>query len=125
MAELLVKTCQRFSRGMSLVFLFLLLTAYTGVPQVLSSRAFHSLSFDPSRERVGIQTIYYRYGSADQFGLRTSPDQIASGKSTGVGITGELQVGDDFYAKWRVVATGQVLEDTVDLKSRLPFHMDK
>lgn len=29
-------------------------------------------------------------------------------------------LGDTLYVKWRLKATGEVLEDTVDLKSRLP-----
>ena len=28
--------------------------------------------------------------------------------------------GDELYVKWRIKSTGSVLEDTVDLRSRLP-----
>jgi hypothetical protein len=34
--------------------------------------------------------------------------------------SGEMSRGDDLYVKWRIKATGQVLEETVDLRSRLP-----
>ena len=40
-------------------------------------------------------------------------------------MTGELPVGADFYAKRRVASTGQIVEDTVNLKSRLPLYMHK
>lgn len=112
-------------RSLWLTCLFAVLTACTGFSQTIAGRAFHSLSFDPSRESVGVQLLYYRYGATDQFGLRTPPDQVASGKAAGVAITGELPIGDDFYAKWRVLPTGQVFEDTVDLKSRLPSNMHR
>lgn len=32
-------------------------------------------------------------------------------------------LGDTLYVKWRVKATNEVIEDTVDLKSRLPRDM--
>jgi hypothetical protein len=113
-------------RSLWVACLLAVLTACTGTPQIISGRAFHSLSFDPSRESEGIQALYYRYGSADQFGLRTTSDDLATGKPiAGAAITGELPVGDDFYVKWRIVATGQVLEDSVNLKSRLPFNMNR
>lgn len=100
--------------------------AVGAVSNIVENRTLHSLTFEPYKDSTGIELLYYRYGSADQFGLRTSPEQVATGKPVpGVGITGELPVGDDFYAKWRIVATGQVIEDTVNLKSRRPFSMNK
>lgn len=103
-----------------------LLAACTGVPQVISNRAFHGIDFQPGKDTDGIEALFYRYGSANEFGLRTTSDQAALGKPIGgVGMTGNLPVGNDFYVKWRDTTTGQIHEDTVDLKSRLPFRMDR
>jgi hypothetical protein len=37
---------------------------------------------------------------------------------------GAISLGDSLYVKWRVRSTGEVFEDTVDLKSRLPKEME-
>ncbi|MGH8847465.1 MAG: hypothetical protein ACREXQ_09545, partial [Polaromonas sp.] len=106
--------------------LLLALLAACSTPQVLSGRAYHSFEFDASRESGGIEVLFYRYGSANEHGLRTTQADAREGTSRqGIGITGDLPVGDELYVKWRDKATGTVYEDTVDLKSRLPFSMDR
>lgn len=120
-----MKLVKKF-QWLSLLLILSILTACAGASQVLTNRAYHSLSFRPGTESVGIDLLVYRYGSANQFGLRTPSEDAAEGKiSSGAAITGLLPVGDDFYAKWRDKNTGQIYEDTVDLKSRLPFSMDR
>lgn len=102
------------------------LVGCAGVSQTLTNRAFHSLTFRPGTESVGIDLMGYRYGSANEFGLRTPQADMDQGKiSAGAAITGQLPVGDDFYAKWRDKTTGLIYEDTVDLRSRLPLSMYK
>lgn len=39
----------------------------------------------------------------------------------GTHVAGVMVVGKDLYVKWRIKSTGQILEDTVDLRSRSPF----
>jgi hypothetical protein len=39
------------------------------------------------------------------------------------GVNGPMPVGDYLYVKWRLRSTGQLLEDRVDLKGRLPVSM--
>jgi hypothetical protein len=39
------------------------------------------------------------------------------------GINGPMPVGDFLYIKWRIKATGKVLEDRVDLRPLLPRDM--
>lgn len=34
-----------------------------------------------------------------------------------------MSVGDDLYVKWRINATSEVIEQTVDLRNRLPRDM--
>ena len=106
--------------------LVLALTACSAVSNIVDNRTLHSINFRPGRDTVNVELLYYRYGSANEFGLRTTPAEAVAGLAiAGVQMTGELPVGADFYAKWRVVSTGQIIEDTVNLKSRLPFYMHK
>lgn len=106
--------------------LLLVITACAGVSQTVSGHAFHSFSFDASRQSQGIEILFYRYGSANDFGLRTTQRDAVQGKSNqGVAITGDMPVGNELYFKWRNKTTGQIYEDTVDLKSRLPSSMYK
>ena len=113
-------------RWLALVLLLAALAACGGISQILSNRAFHSLDFRPGTESVDIDLMGYRYGSANQFGLRTPQADLDQEKnSAGAAITGQLPVGHDFYAKWRDKTTGRIYEDTVDLKSRLPLSMHK
>lgn len=43
----------------------------------------------------------------------------------GTHVAGVMVVGKDLYVKWRIKSTGQILEDTVDLRSRLPLSINK
>jgi hypothetical protein len=114
----LIKTLRFFA-----VSLLLLILAACAIS---SNRTHHSFQLDPSRESVGIDLLFYRYGSANEFGLRTSKADAEQGViSPGIGMSGVLPVGDDLYVKWRDKKTGQIYEDTVDLKSRLPSSMYK
>ncbi len=107
------------------VLLLSVLTA-CATPQLLSGHALHNFSFDASRESTGTVVLFYRYGSANEYGLQTEQEDLPQGKSRqGVSVTGDMPVGKDLYVKWRDEATGKVYEETVDLKSRLPFSMDK
>ncbi len=108
---------------LAITSLLLALGACAGFSQ---SRTMHSFAFDPYLESENIDLLYYRYGSANEVGLRTSQHALNQiGKSPGISITGNLPVGDDLYVKWQDKRTGQIYEDSVDLKSRLPFIMYK
>lgn len=118
-----MKMLKKF-QWLSLILLLSVLAACAGVSQTLTNRAYHSLDFRPGIESPSIDLLAFRYGSSNHFGFRTPLTDIAQGKtSAGAAITGDLPVGDDFYAKWRDKKTGQIYEDTVDLKSRLPYSM--
>lgn len=111
---------------LALILLLSVLAACAGVSQTLTNRAYHSLNFRPGTESPGIDLLAFRYGSSNHFGFRTPAADIAQGKtSAGAAISGDLPVGDDFYAKWRDKNTGQIYEDTVDLRSRVPYSMHK
>jgi hypothetical protein len=54
--------------------------------------------------------------------MAKNPDYLLKeGRSLqGAGIRGEMRRGDFLYVKWRIKSTGQVYEDIVDLRHRLP-----
>jgi hypothetical protein len=87
---------------------------------------FHSLAFDMLRDSPDIELLRYRYGSDGGYATKTSDNEIQSGTiAQSAAITGDLLVGTDLYVKWRIKSNGQVFEDTVDLKARLPRDMTR
>ncbi len=93
------------------------LTACASGPRVVD----HAFSFDARWDSPGIEVLNYRYGSSNMPGTHIAPELLRTGQpSGGMGINGPMPIGDTLYVKWRIKATGEVFEDTVDLKSRLP-----
>jgi len=86
---------------------------------------FHSFSYGGSGEDRGVEILNYRYGDSKLPVTRADDAWLADGHiAQANGIGGLFPVGDSLYVKWRVISTGKVYEDTVDLKSRLPSDMD-
>ncbi|MBP7485337.1 MAG: hypothetical protein KBF98_09760 [Rhodoferax sp.] len=84
--------------------------------------AFHSFTFDALRDSKDVEVLQYRYGDDGGFNTRSTQTEIQTSKVTlGTHVAGTMVVGKDLYVKWRIKSTGQVVEDSVDLKSRLPF----
>lgn len=66
--------------------------------------------------------LAYSYG--DQYHMvrrAVKPGEQTLGYSSGV--SGPMPVGEFLYVKWRIKATGEELEDKVDLRNRLPANM--
>jgi len=81
----------------------------------------HSFEFDARWDSPDIEILDYRYGEARHPGVRPADHQIRNGEvPQASGAGGYLQRGDDLYVKWSIKSTGEVHEDTVDLKSKLP-----
>lgn len=78
---------------------------------------------------VAIDLLAYAYGDSDRM-LKESVEEprgspYKDGKSLPprTGINGPMPVGEFLYVRWRVKATGQVYEERVDLRERLPADM--
>lgn len=81
----------------------------------------HTFEFNAVRESPDIEVLNYQYGESKH--PTASVPQWVLDKGTplgGTGITGDMLRGDFLYVKWRIKATGEVIEDTVNLKNRLP-----
>jgi hypothetical protein len=79
-------------------------------------------------DKAEVKILDYSYGVADKFDIvphKWSRDRRPPGgccDSTNQGIVAPR--GDYLYFKWRVLATGGVFEDRVDLSKRLPQDMN-
>lgn len=81
----------------------------------------HGFQFSVSSDSPDVELLNYRYGNSGIAGTRAPDWALQQGKiGQSMGSFGDMPVGDTLYAKWRVKATGEVFEDTVDLKNRLP-----
>jgi len=87
---------------------------------------FHSFSFNVASDakRYGhpeVDVLDYAYGDSHQLGTQPSKEgREMSGVFNLRAITGPMARGEFLYVKWRVKATGEVYEDRVDLRRRLP-----
>lgn len=84
----------------------------------------HAFSFNAVRESPEVEVLDYRYGDSKQPTARNPESLRKEGKSLqSAGIHGEMLRGDFLYVKWRIKDTGQIYEDNVDLRRRLPSNI--
>ena len=80
----------------------------------------HAFGFDARVDSPGIEILDYRYGES----FKNSPVFRDQGLIPQSGNNnGPMPLGDTLTVRWRIKATGQEFEGTVDLKSRLPSDM--
>lgn len=84
----------------------------------------HSFEFNVISDSPEATLLDYRYGRGEMPVTAPRAWMKAAGpmRQQG-GVTAPMPVGNDLYVKWRVNATGEVLEQTVDLRNRLPSDM--
>lgn len=69
-----------------------------------------------------VDLLAYSYGDKYPMVIRS----VKYGEQTlgySGGVNGSMPVGEFLYVKWRVKATGEEIEDKVDLRNRLPANM--
>jgi len=89
-------------------------------------QAVHSFSFDGWSDKWATQVDLLEYSYGDQYHMvrdKVRPPKERLGQSAGV--NGMMPVADFLYVKWRIKATGEILEDRVDLRNRVPFNMNE
>lgn len=79
----------------------------------------HAFAFDTRLDSPGVTVLNYSYSA------RAAPEwALKEGRSPQFDNASlAMPVGDKLYVKWRINATGEVLEQTVDLRDRLPRDM--
>lgn len=113
----LSKTLSRTVRCFLVALLLSVLTACAGS----SDQPLHGFGFDAGRDSPNIEIVDYKYGAVKVGPTQTYKGDAEQGKTRqSAGVAGYFPVGESLYVKWRVRATGQTYEDTVDLKNRLP-----
>lgn len=82
--------------------------------------AFHGLSYNQAVDMPQVEILDCLYG--DGLGATTQQEVDAGKTRRGEcgNMFGDMPVGDFLFVKWRDKATGQVYEDKVDLRKRLP-----
>ena len=89
------------------------LAACASTPEVVS----HGFAFSFIQDSPEAELLDYRYGTSS---YGKSEKESMGRVNQGGRIFGEIRRGDDLYVKWRLKDTGEIFEETVDLKSRLP-----
>lgn len=101
--------------------LALLLAACSVTPGCATSPRFvdHAFSFDAFADKWDAELLDYRYGTA---AMTRTPDwqKQTNQVKQGGGVSGTMARGDDLYVKWRDRVSGEVIENTVDLRDTLP-----
>lgn len=82
--------------------------------------AFHGLSYNQAVDMPQVDILDCLYGNALGAHTQREVDEGLARRGECGNIFGTGPIGDFLYVKWRDKATGQVYEDRVDLKSRLP-----
>ena len=81
----------------------------------------HAFSFDVHSDSPEVDLLDYRYGDSALPGTSNQPNLRDKGQAPlRISVNGPMRQGESLYVKWRVKATGEVYEDTVDLRHRLP-----
>lgn len=92
------------------------LTACASGPELVN----HGFSWSFVTDSPEAELLDYRYGTSF---YGKSQRNYVGGVNQGLSVHGDILRGDDLYVKWRLRNTGEVFEETVDLKSRLPVNI--
>ena len=113
----------------AIVFLSICIAIYVfhSMTSAKSQMVKYSLDFGSSGipENPGIEILDFKYGSSNKVGTVSSPKRPDTGRiDQAGGVYGLMPAGDILYVKWRVISSGKIFEDTVNLKDRVPYDME-
>lgn len=115
--------------GLKKLFGYFLLMVFLQLTSGCASRGdvvLHGFAFNFPVDSPDAVLLDYRYGDSKNPAARNAPALRDRGKSDQQSTTsGDMLRGDDLYVKWRLKDTGEVFEDTVDLKARLPKNIEE
>lgn len=105
-------------RWLALLTIVCALSACASDPRVIE----HAFGFDARWDSPDVEVLDFRYGDSKLPGVRNPDWVLAKGESFQTANTnGPMLVGDSLYVKWRIRSSGDVYQDTVDLRHRLPM----
>lgn len=110
---------QSLTRWLVMLGLLLALAACASTPRLV----WHAFNFNGWNDGWTQTAVLLEYSYGDRYAMVR--DRSKDGRSVGVqwSVNGPMPVGEFLYVKWRLKATGEVLEDRVDLRHRLPRDM--
>ena len=116
MSSFLKHAIVRWLAGLGL--LFALAACATG-PRLVP----HAFNFDGWHDGWAEQAELLEYSYGDQY--RMTQRKAKEGDFLGyrAAVNGPIPVGEFLYVRWRLKTTGEVLEQRVDLRGRLPHDM--
>lgn len=90
----------------------------------LDNKSFYQWFSFNMRENSDVEVLDYVYGTPNCPTISNSEVMRQRGKSNQIDNQfGSIRRAEKLYVKWLIKSTGQVYEDTVDLKRRLPKDM--
>lgn len=118
---------KRTWRALMALWLAVLLAACASGPKLVS----HGFSFDGLHDQWNgsVDLLAYAYGNGYHMvreDLANPSSSLYAGKPglpPSTGVNGPMPVGEFLFVKWRLKASGEVLENRVDLRDRLPRDM--
>ena len=110
---------QSLTRWLVMLGLLLALAACASTPRLV----WHAFNFNGWNDGWARQVDLLEFSYGDQY--RETRAKSTDGRTIGSSdsVNGPMPVGEFLYVKWRLKATGEVLEDRVDLRHRLPRDM--
>lgn len=96
------------------------LTACASGPKLVA----HGFSYSGWADSWATKVDLLEYSYGDQYQMvqrKVRPNEGTLGYSSGV--NGSMPVGEFLHVKWRIKATGEIVEDRVDLRGRLAQNM--
>ncbi len=85
---------------------------------------FHGFGFNMREDNQDADVLNYRYGTARR---SIAPEEFELKKGRpfySQSMGGEMPRPDFLYVKWKSSSTGQIFEDNVDLRTRLPKNFE-
>lgn len=121
-----MNTIQKILRLWALSMLLVMAGCATG-PKLVS----HSFNYDGFNDKWADKVDLLAYSYGDQYQMVRN--DVANPRSPvfagltklppGTGVNGPMPVGEFLRVKWRLLSTGEVFEERVDLRDRLPKDM--
>lgn len=118
MTNAIQRVQQALRRWLMLGLLVVVAGCATG-PKVVS----HSFNYDGFNDKWADKVDLLAYSYGDQYPKVRG--KAAQGETLGAqgNVNGPIPIGEFLYVQWRIKATGEVLEQRVDLRDRLPLDM--
>lgn len=111
----------RWAKGLVAICLLAMAAACAAPLATVDTAQYHAFGFDARQDSPDSEILAYRYGPGNIPQLR-SPffKEDREGLAQYGGIHATMSIEGGLYVKWRLRSTGQVFEDTVDLRVVLP-----